>query len=121
MKLKRREEDHVAETISLLMKIANVFDEKGLLEDSGDVTVTNCDIGGLGYRALTGYLRKGIEVINNLQSEKFFLKEKIRYLEWDLNDRIYIEDLSEESQKKARAYVEKLRKKEEEEEKQNED
>ena len=111
--------DHIAKTVYLLMAIANAFDEKGIDSENGNVTITNWDIGGLGYRALTGYLRKGIEEINDLQSEKFFLKSKVRFLEQDLKDRICIEDLSEENQKKARAYVEKLRKKEEEEENSN--
>ena len=100
-------EDKTARVISILMRLANAFDEKGL-GTAGDVTITNWDV-GLGYRALTGDLRAGIEHINNLQDKVYSLKEKVYFQKMDIEDRIYIEDLSEENQEKARAYVEKLR------------
>lgn len=99
--------DQTARLISILMKMANAFDEKGLGTD-GEVAITNWDV-GLGYRALTGDLRASIQHINDLQDEIYSLKEKVYFQTKDIEDRIYIEDLSEENQEKARAYVEKLR------------
>ena len=112
-------QDHIAKTVYLLMMIANVFDKKGMDSEDGNVTITNWEIGGLGYRTLTSYLRNGIEVINNLQREIFHLEKYTKSLKMELKEAIVIEDLSEENQEKARAYVEKLRKKEEEEENSN--
>lgn len=61
MKYKR---DELCKFTELLLRIANYVDRHGEKEDT-----TMCDELGLGYLALSGYLRSGVKAIADIQSD----------------------------------------------------
>ena len=96
--------DDAAKAIELLMRMANIIDEK---PHALDVGISSHEL-GMGYRAWTIRLREIIKLINYLQAEKFELLERINLLSCDLRSRPDLEVLTDEHQKEIWAYYKKL-------------
>jgi hypothetical protein len=96
--------DDAAMAINLLIRMANIIDEK---PDALEVGISSKEL-CMGYRAWTIKLREAIKLINDLQAEKYGLKERIRILEMDLESRPDMEELNDENKKKIWDYYERL-------------
>ena len=106
---KRRYADATAETLRILMQLANLVDERGAEKEAKSVTIDLSEDLGLGYRAFSKYIRDGIYVLAELQDKVYGLQEKNRWLRISRDARPDIEDLSDEHQKEVLDLAEKLR------------
>lgn len=106
---KRRYADATAETLRILMQLANLVDERGAEKETKSVTIDLSEDLGLGYRAFSRYIRDGIYVLTELQDKVYDLQEKNRWLRISRDARPDIEGLSDEHQKEVLDLAEKLR------------
>lgn len=106
---KRRYADATAETLRILMQLANLIDERGAEKETKSVTIDLSEDLGLGYRAFSRYIRDGVYVLTELQDKVYDLQEKNRWLRISRDARPNIEDLSDEHQKEVLDLAKKLR------------
>ena len=84
--------DEAAKAIALLMRMANIIDEK---PSAIDVGISSNEL-GMGYRAWSIKLREIIRLINDLQAEKYELLEQINILSSISKNSLDLDELPEE-------------------------
>lgn len=74
----RRKRNPINNLIKICLDIAEYYDAKGN-ENEQYLGDEMCDTIGLGYRALTGYLREGVKEVISLQSSYHTVTERLNY------------------------------------------